>query len=203
MLGDAARPDPAADATFRFWGLGKGTEQPPGAWLRVATTVASERSLNLADTARLAALTSMALADTVGVTYTTKALWHFWRPVAAIARAEFDGNPDTWPADHTWAARGGKAGSPEHWSGHSSFSAAAAEVIAGFFGTDDIAFTLTTGSSNGEARQYTSFSQAAGEAGFSRVLGGLHFPFSNEAGLEAGRRIADEVLAHALLPRGR
>jgi hypothetical protein len=31
------------------------------------------------------------------------------------------------------------------------------------------------------------------------VLGGLHFEFSNQAGLQAGRAIAGEVLAHALL----
>jgi hypothetical protein len=33
------------------------------------------------------------------------------------------------------------------------------------------------------------------------VLGGLHFPFYNQAGTNAGRAIADEVLSKALLRR--
>jgi hypothetical protein len=194
-LGDSARVDPAADATFQFWSLGAGTEQPPGAWLRVAATVSADRSLTLGETARLFALTSMAMADTVAPTYETKREHHLWRPVAAIAKAELDGNPATAPADHTWVPRGGRSGSPEYWSGHSSFSAAGATALAGFFGTDEITFDLVTGSSGGVVRHYSSFSEAAAEAGFSRVLGGLHFPFSNAAGLAAGRQIADEVLA--------
>ena len=192
-LGDASRPDPGADATFRFWSLGTGTEQPPGAWLRVAATVSTDRSLSLASTARLFALTSMAMADTVAPTYETKARYHFWRPASAIPRADTDGNPDTAPA-YTWAPRGGRSGSPEYWSGHSTFSTAAATVLAAFFGTDDISFGLTTGSSGHDERSYSSFSEAAIEAGFSRVLGGLHFPFSNAAGSEAGRQIAEDVL---------
>jgi hypothetical protein len=193
-LGDASNPVPGADATFRFWSLGTGTEQPPGAWLTVAAAVSTDRSLSLASTARLFALTSMAMADTVAPTYETKARYHSWRPAAAIPRADADGNPDTVPAQ-AWVPRGGKSGSPEYWSGHSSFSAAAATALAAFFGSDDIAFRLSTGSSAGAVRSYSSFSDAANEAGFSRVLGGLHFPFSNAAGLEAGRRIAEEVVA--------
>ena len=197
VLGDTSRPDPAADATFRFWSLGAGTEQPPGAWLRVAATVSADRGLSLADTARLFALTSMAMADTVAPTYETKARHHSWRPVAAIARAEEDGNPATTAPPYVWMPRGGSSGSPEYWSGHSSFSAAGATALAGFFGTDDISFGLVTGSSGGAVRWYSSFSEAASEAGYSRVLGGLHFPFSNVAGLESGRQIANEVLALA------
>ena len=60
-------------------------------------------------------------------------------------------------------------------------------------------FTLTSG---GAERSFPSFSSAAAEAGRSRVLGGLHFEFSNQAGLEAGRLVAAEVLATALLPAG-
>ena len=42
-------------------------------------------------------------------------------------------------------------------------------------------------------RTYPSFSAAAAEAGRSRVLGRQHFEFSNQAGLRAGRLVADEV----------
>lgn len=199
VLGNAALPDAEKSATFSFWHLAGGTNQPPGAWLQVAQDVSESQRLSLSDTARLFALQSMAMADSVAPTYQTKYDHFFWRPQTAIRAALDDGNPATAP-DTQWAARAGSIGSsPENWSGHSSFSAAAATVLAGFFCQDDLGFTLTSDTS-GATRSYPSFSAAALEAGRSRVLGGFHFQFSNQAGLDAGRAIADEVLAKALLP---
>lgn len=196
QAGSKAVADPGADATFAFWALAGGTSQPPGAWLQVAEAVSASRSLPLADTARLFALESMALADTVAPTYSTKYLYRSWRPTTAIRQADSTVNPETLP-DPSWSARAGSAGSsPEHFSGHSTFSAAGATVLAGFFCRDDIPFTLTTDSAPGHvARTYPSFSAAAAEAGLSRVLGGLHFQFSNQSALAAGVGIGREVLA--------
>ena len=203
-LGSDATVHPGAKETFNFWSLQGGTNQPPGAWLQVAQSVSDSRSLSLADTARLFALESMAMVDTVAPTYKTKFVYHHWRPTTAINRANEDGNPNTNPPETgTWKARAGSVGStPEYWSGHSSFSAAAAAALAGFFCDDAIAFTLTTDPGPFGAsppRSYGSFSQAAAEAGLSRVLGGLHFQFSNLEGTVAGRAIASEVLSKALL----
>ena len=200
VVGNAALPDAAALATYQYWSLGGGSSQPPGAWIQVAQTVSASHSLSLPQTARLFALETMAMADTVAPTYTTKFLYRFWRPTTAIKEAESDGNSAT-AQDTTWAARAGTIGSsPEHWSGHSSFSASAAGVLAGFFCRDAVPFSLKT-DTGPAARSYPSFSAAAAEAGRSRVLGGIHFEFSNQAGLTAGRGVAGEVLAHALLLR--
>jgi hypothetical protein len=200
LVGNAAIPDPAKSATYQYWSLGSGTGQPPGAWIQVAEAVSESRALPLPDAARLFALESMAMADTVAPTYTTKFVHRAWRPTTAIREAADDGNPDTSP-DPAWSARAGSVGSsPEYWSGHSSFSAAAATVLQGFFCADRIPFSLVTDSSTGgAARSYPSFSAAAAEAGRSRVVGGLHFEFSNQAGLAAGRAIGSEVLDRALL----
>ena len=87
-------------------------------------------------------------------------------------------------------------------SGHSSYSGSAATVLSGLFCTDAVPFTLVTGSApSGEARSYPGFSAAAAEAGRSRVFGGRHFEFSNQAGLALGRSVAGEVLATRLLLR--
>lgn len=204
QVGNKAVADPAADATYAYWSLGGGTSQPPGAWVQVAQVVSAARALPLADTARLFALETMALADTVAPTYSTKYAYRFWRPTTAIRQAAQAVNPDTVP-DPTWTARAGSIGtSPEHFSGHSTFSAAGAAVLGGFFCRDDIAFTVTTDSAPGnQARTYPSFSAASAEAGRSRVLGGLHFEFSNQSALAAGNGVAAEVLATSLLrPRG-
>jgi len=200
LLGNAAIPDADKLATFQYWSLGANTDQPPGAWIQVAATVSSSRNLSLPETARLFALLGMAMCDTVAPTYTTKFVFRHWRPATAIREADTDDNPGT-IADATWAPRaGGIGGTPEHWSGHSSFSGAASRVLSGFFCDDAISFSLVTDSApGGQSRTYASFSAAEAEAGRSRVVGGIHFEFSNQAGLAAGHGVAAEVLSNKLL----
>lgn len=201
LLGNAAIPDDTALATYNFWSLGAGTSQPPGAWIQVALAVAERSSLRLPDMTRLFALLSMALSDTVAPTVMTKYQFHFWRPATAIQEADTDGNMFT-DADPSWAPRAGGIGtSPEYWSGHSIFSGAAAGVLAAFYCADDIPFELSTDSGAGEVRRYARFSDAATEAGLSRVLGGIHFQFSNIEALAKGRAIAAEIVANKLLKR--
>jgi hypothetical protein len=203
VLGNVANADAALTSTFLFWVGGTGTAQPPGEWVKVALSVADERQVtaSISDTARLMALLSMAMADVVAPTFTTKFQYHFWRPGTAIRQADTDGNPLTEP-DPGWTPRAGGFGtSPEHTSGHSAFAGAATTALRGFFCRDRIAFTLPSDSQPGQSRTYAGFSDAEAEAGRSRIFGGIHFEFSNQGGLEAGRAVAREVLAGALLLR--
>ncbi len=186
-------PDPTASATFDFWKLSTGTNQPPGAWLQIAQSMSEARGLSLDDTAKLFALESMALADVVAPTNETKFRYRYWRPETAIREADPTVNPQTIP-DPAWKGRGAVSGTPEHFSGHSSFSGAGATVLALFFRRDTIPVTVTTDSGGGASRSYVGFSAVAAEAGRSRVLGGQHFEFSNQDGLRAGRLVGEEVM---------
>lgn len=205
IIGNKDLTDDAKLATFKFWSLGSKTSQPPGAWVQVALSVTEAEPPALAEEARLFALVTMAMADTVGPTYMTKYTYRHWRPWTAIREGGTDGN-DLTDGDAEWNHRsGGSIGSsPEYWSGHSSFSAAAAAALAGFFGTDRVSFTVVTDSvapdPPNQPRTFSSFSEAAAEAGRSREVGGIHFSFSNQDGLTAGRAIAAEILGNKLLP---
>ena len=59
---------------------------------------------------------------------------------------------------------------PEYISGHSTFSGAAAAILTGAFG-DNYSFTATSVGLPGVSRTFTSFEQAAEEAGISRICG--------------------------------
>jgi hypothetical protein len=199
VLGNAALPDPELSQLFQFWNLAAGTDQPAGEWLRIALDIAEARHVAALDEARLLALVAMSQADVVAPIYMSKFVFAAWRPTTAINEADTDGNPAT-DADPTWKPRGAVGGNPQHTSGHSEFSAAAATVLSGFFCRDNIAFSHTNdGAPSGQARSYVSFSSAAEEAGLSRIAGGLHFQFSNLAGLVAGRGVGHEILAGSLL----
>ena len=62
--------------------------------------------------------------------------------------------------------------------------------MAHFFGTDEIAFSAPSDFLPGVLRSFTSLSQAAEEAGQSRIYGGIHWQYDNQGGLEerAGAR---------------
>jgi hypothetical protein len=202
VLGNAAVPDPDGLTTYQFWSLPAGSSQPAGEWLRIAMTVAQARRLRLDDQARLLALLTMASADTTVATVATKYAYRHWRPTTAIREADTDANPWTQP-DPGWQPRAGAVGgTPEYVSGHSSFSGAGAAALALFFCADAIVFTHATDSApGGAARTYPGFSMAAAEAGRSRLHGGQHFEFSNQAGLSLGRGVAGETVATRLLYR--
>jgi len=88
---------------------------------------------------------------------------------------------------------------PGYTSGHSTFSAAGARLLAVFFGSDDIEFSITSDALPGAVRSFKKLSDAQREAGMSRVWGGIHTMSDNLEAQKMGVKIADWTLAHALL----
>ncbi len=186
----------------QFWSDSPGaTASPVGKWNLIAQTVADQQGNTLAENARLFALLNLSLADAGIVCWDTKYTYGSWRPETAIHLADTDGNPAT-SADPDWKPLLVSPAFPEYISGHSTFSAAAAETLVLFFGTDDIAFETGAGFDvlPGVMRSYDSFSAAALEAGRSRIYAGIHFEFSNITGRETGVAIADYVYGHCAQP---
>jgi hypothetical protein len=206
-----------------FWADGPGTVTPPGHWNRIAQSAARSRNLSLQENARLFALLNVALADAAIVCWDMKYACNFWRPVTAVHVADTDGNPQT-TRDPTWRPLLDTPPFPTCTSGHSTFSGAAAQILFLFFGRDDIAFTDTAPrglspfpesaeekgtvplSDNGfglaSTRSYASFSQAAEEAGRSRIYAGIHFQFDNRSGLQSGRDLAQYIFDRHMTSRG-
>jgi membrane-associated phospholipid phosphatase len=183
----------------RFWSDFSYTAMPPGHWHEIAATIAAGAANNLVESARLMALLSLAQADGAIVCWETKFRYNLWRPVTAIQRADEDGNAAT-DQDAAWDHYLAAPPFPAYPSGHSTFSQASAEVLTFFYGTDAISFTAVSDSVPGVVRGYDSLSACAAEIGMSRVYGGIHFGFDNREGKRMGKRIAQDVVAHWLLP---
>ena len=172
-------------------------ESSPLKWNRVARVVSADAGLDLWENARLFGLLNMALADGYIAMVDSKNHYNYWRPVTAIQTGDTDGNPDT-IGDPAWTPLRGTPPNQDYASGHSIEGGAGAEVLKQFFGTDQISFqdcsmTLPAGSTCRDAspvfRSYTSFSQAAAENAYSRILIGFHFRKSVEEGTDYGRKI--------------
>src|ERR1051325_6494990 len=182
----------------RFWADGPGTVTPPGHWNIIARDLALQRGNTLDQNARLFALLNIAEADAAIIAWDCKYAFNFWRPITAIPNADIDGNPDT-VSDPTWTPFLVTPNFPEYISGHSTFSGAAAAVLGVVFGSADLSFTTTSEDMPGTPRTFSSFSQAAQEAGMSRIYGGIHFLSANVNGLSSGGALGLYV-AQNLLP---
>jgi membrane-associated phospholipid phosphatase len=183
-----------------FWADGGGTATPPGHWHVIAQGISQERHLSLLENARLFALLAMAGADAAIVAWDHKFTYNNWRPVTGIQHADTDGNPAT-TADPTWTSLIATPPFPSYTSGHSTFSSASAGLLALFFGTDQISFSTTSDALPGVTRSFTRLSDAAEEAGQSRIYGGIHWQFDNQAGLASGQALGEHVYFTVLTPR--
>lgn len=86
---------------------------------------------------------------------------------------------------------------PSYVSGHSVISAAAAEVMTDIFG-DNFSYQDTSEIEFGiPHRSFTSFRQAAVEASYSRLYGGIHYRFDleegNKQGIQLGKIVVDRL----------
>lgn len=187
----------AQSQVAQIWAGGPGTATPPGQWNMIAQDLAVSQGNDLYENARMFALLNIALADAAISCWNTKYEYDLWRPITAIREGATDGNAAT-EADAQWTPLLNTPAFPAYSSGHSTFSGAGSTVLAGFFGTDNLAFTLDSEVAGVQDRSYTSLRAAADEAGFSRIFGGIHFNFDNFSGKTAGRQIGQLVLESQL-----
>ncbi|MBV8230348.1 MAG: phosphatase PAP2 family protein [Planctomycetaceae bacterium] len=171
-----------------FWSDGAGTDTPPGHWNAIAEQVAMQEKDSVARDARLFAQLDIALADAGIAAWDAKYAYNFWRPITVIQQT-----------DPTWKPLITTPNFPSYVSGHSTFSGAAEVVLSSFFGPN-VTFSATSDGLPGVTRTFTSFAQAADEAGMSRIYGGIHYSFDNTTGLAMGRALGQYVVDNVLLP---
>jgi len=183
-------------------------ESSPLKWSRIARTASANSGFSPWQNARLFALLNMALADGYVAMSATKNHYGYWRPVTAIRAGETDGNPDT-AGDPAWTPLRPTPANQDYASGHSIEGGVGAEVLKQVFGADGVSFQdcgvkLPAGSACGDPspvlRSYSSFSQAATENAFSRILIGFHFRKSIEEGTLYGRKIGERAATNYLRP---
>ncbi len=219
-----------------FWEDAKDTAFPPGTWMVFAQYISARDNHSLDDDAKMFFLMGNALLDASVATWEAKRHYDYVRPVRAIralGRLGLIGAPgvdavtgEAGGVVEAWAGPGlgtqpilatrwlsyqtpDEDPSPpfaEYPSGHSSFSAAAAAVLAHVTGSDRFgaAVTFAPGSSRFEpgvtprapvTLVWPTFTAAADEAGESRRFGGIHFTQGDLVGREMGRAVARDVIA--------
>lgn len=239
--------DDRKKAIAEYWADGPNTVLPPGHWQLFAIHVATSRHLDLLQTVLLLFLQGNAALDAGISAWALKRMYDSGRPASVIPCA-FSGAAAAGGTSFT-AWKGPYMGvgtidiadwqpyqdptfvTPpfgEYPSGHSSFSAASAEVFKRFFKSDAFGYsvTLPEGASLFEPKitagspgyiagvtdvpnkgpgtigytpaanvtlTWATFTDAANEAGMSRVYGGIHTPAGDVDSRRLGRLVGENV----------
>ena len=215
--------------TAEFWADGPRSEFPPGHWALIAQVLSRKRGHSLDTDAKLFFALGNALMDASIAAWAAKYKWDFVRPITGI-RSRYRGKLVTsWLGPYN--GYGTVSGEqwipyqspnvvsppfPEYVSGHSTFSSAAAAILATFTGSDSFGagVTIEAGTSLFEPKtdahptgytpatdivlSWPTLTAAAKDAGLSRRLGGIHFQDGDEHGYNLGQRVGSNVLAQTM-----
>jgi hypothetical protein len=151
--------------------------------------------------ARMLTLYQKAFDDAGEAMVEAKIHYNFWRPITAIRNGAADGN-DTTVADPAWVPLLPTPNFPEYPCGHCVVAAAIAEVMTAEVGARPAGGVRVSSQAIplSAVQVLPSWDEWAQQVSDSRIYGGVHYRFSNEAGEQIGRRAARMVLERALRP---
>ena len=149
-----------------FWVDGHGTVTPAGHWNQIAMQFSKQAQFDDLKTARMYAELNTTLADTYISAWDSK--YYYWsiRPVTAAQKIL---NLKLNPAILTPPF-------PSYVSGHAATSGAASKILSYYI-----------------PKKAKELLQMGDAAAMSRLYGGIHYRFDNDAGLIQGRKVADLV----------
>jgi hypothetical protein len=156
----------------RFWEGGQGTPLPPGIWNGIVLDYLRDHHVHGPEVVRTLALVNVALADAGVAAWDAK--YAYWTPRPENGIREL--------IDPAWRPLLRTPLFPAYVSGHSTYSAATAVVLAHLFPAD--------------AHRFLAMGE---EAGTSRLYGGIHWRSDHTEGARMGRQIGRMVVERARL----
>jgi hypothetical protein len=204
-----------------YWADGPSSELPPGHWGLFAQFVSRRDNHTIDQDARMFFAMHNASFDAGIVAWHIKRMYNGVRPITAIRFAKRGQTIMAWggPGRPIEKIPGEKwspynpgtnltPSFPGYFSGHSVFSRSSATVLALFTGDDHFGFSTVLPPNFGRVEPgiplepttffYETFSDAADEAGLSRLYGGIHFPDDNTMAQEVGVLIGVQAWEKAL-----
>jgi hypothetical protein len=158
---------------------------PGGHWIGITQIACEQAEAGFMKTVEAYTITSIALFDAFISCWDEKYRSNLVRPETVINEHIDD---DWLPALQTPPF-------PEHTSGHSVISRAAAVALTAIFG-DSFKFVDTTEEEYGlPARTFNSFLHASEEAAISRLYGGIHYRPAIDYGVAQGEKVGELIVS--------
>ncbi|NRB52618.1 MAG: vanadium-dependent haloperoxidase [Saprospiraceae bacterium] len=161
---------------------------PGGHWIGIAGVACRKAKTDFAETVKVHSMVSISLFDAFISCWDEKYRSSLIRPETIINETL---DPDWLPTLQTPPF-------PEHTSGHSVISTAAAVMLTELFG-DDFSFVDVVEVEFGlPERSFNSFIEASQEAAISRLYGGIHYRPAIEDGVTQGRQVGNFIAAQLI-----
>jgi len=199
-----------------YWADGPTSETPPGHWNAIAQAVSRRDGNTVDEDVRMFFALGNALLNAGVVSWEAKYRYDFARPATVIRWLYYEGAKpkDRDPAMRSWTSYIATPPFPEYTSGHSTFSAAAAQVLRNATGSDRMGMSTVvragaganylsagkTPPSRDVTMSWSTFSEAVGGeegSGRSRLYGGIHFADANEHGQATGTNAGQAAWSQA------
>jgi hypothetical protein len=201
-----------------YWADGPGSETPPGHWNLFAQFVSARDRHTIDDDVQMFFALNNALLDASIAVWDAKVVFDYVRPVSAIRFLYAGRTVEAWRgpglgsgpiAGEAFQSYIATPPFAEYTSGHSGFSAAAADILRRFTGSPRLGaeHRAAKGSSTIEpgitpsreiVLEWRTFDDAADQAGLSRRYGGIHFRDGDLESREMGKLIGRVVWGKAL-----
>jgi hypothetical protein len=186
---DSAKRTPEQTTIGRFWFV-----TGPRSYNPIVRQVAMKKDMDIADCARLFALTAMAGSDAYIAVFDAKYTYNLWRPITAIRNADQTNN-DATPRDASWRPLGDTPMHPEYPCAHCITSAAVSAVIQGVAGGEIGEISMTSATAPGVIRKWTRLQDYSEEVSMARIYAGFHYRFSTIVGKDMGKKIGELIVA--------
>ncbi len=227
VLGMSAGLTDEHKVIVEYWMDGPRSETPPGHWNLFAQGVSRRDGHDLDRDVAMFFVLNNALMDAGIAAWDCKRHFDSVRPITALRQRYAGQRVQAWggPGRGTREIDGGDwlpyqranfitPPFPEYVSGHSTFSAAAAEILRRVTGSDDFGGSVTIAARSSSIEpgitprtavtlSWATFTDAAVQAGLSRRYGGIHFESADMEGQRLGRAVADRVWRRAQDLQGR
>ncbi len=162
---------------------------PGGHWIGITALACQKAEADFAKTIEAYTLTSLALADGFISCWDEKYRSNLVRPETVINEY----------IDEDWIPTLQTPPFPEHTSGHSVISRAAAVALTSIFG-DNFSFDDTVELEYGlPVRKFKSFYHASEEAAISRLYGGIHYRPAIDYGVAQGENVGNFIVDNLTL----
>ena len=161
---------------------------PGGHWMGITGVACRKANASLMESVKAHSMVSIGLFDAFISCWDEKYRSSLIRP-ETLKKEKID--PDWLPTLQTPPF-------PEHTSGHSVISTAAAVILTELFG-DNFEFVDVVETKYGlPERHFNSFMEASREAAISRLYGGIHYRTAIEDGVKQGRQVGDYITRRLL-----
>ncbi len=165
---------------------------PGGHWMGISSIASRKKEFDLIHSAYVASMTAIGLFDGFISCWDEKYRSNLIRPESVI-NTHLD--PDWKPFLQTPPF-------PEHTSGHSVISSAAAVILTEIIG-DNFAYVDDVEVKYGlPIRSFSSFYQASDEAAISRLYGGIHYMPAITQGVSQGKKVGKYIIENVSIKKG-